>query len=143
MKNPKEWMLASIVLLTIAVAGCGGNDISTKRVKGTITFKGGQPPKEGGVLFTPIERTAELPMREARGNMNADGTFTLTTFKEGDGVLPGKYRVKITCWREAPTLATSVTANYVPPDFIPEVVIGVDDAEPVAVVIDVPILQGK
>lgn len=143
MKRQLEWVVASIILFTIAVAGCGGNGVSTKRVKGSITFQGAPPPKAGGVVFTPVERTAELPMREARGDMDANGKFTLTTFEEGDGVIPGKYRVKITCWRETPTLATSETANYVPPDFAPELVVGVDDDEPVSIVIDVPALQGK
>ena len=34
--------------------------------------------------------------REARGALQSDGSFVLTTFKEGDGVVAGEHRVTIT-----------------------------------------------
>jgi hypothetical protein len=135
------WILALLALFPLA--GCGDDGVPTKRVRGTLTFKGGPPPKEGGILLTPLEAAPGLPRREARGEFDTSGKFSLTTFDKGDGIIPGKYAVKITCWRVTPTLATSDTANYVPSSFKPVVTIDADAGEPVEITIDVPVLQEK
>jgi hypothetical protein len=137
-------VVGSIVALMLLVAtGCGEKGVPTKEVRGTVTFKGSPPPKEGGILLTPLEAAPGLPRREARGDFDQSGKFTLTTFDKGDGIIPGKYAVKITCWRVTPTLETSDTANYVPASFKQEVEISVDADEPVEMTIDVPKLQEK
>jgi hypothetical protein len=62
----------------------------------------------------------------------------LTSFKPEDGSLPGKYQVSVVSWRGKPTLATKLSADYVPASFAPEFTVASDAAEPVAVDIDVP-----
>lgn len=132
-----------LLLAVLPVVGCGEKGVPTKEVRGTLTFKGSPPPKEGGILLTPLEAAPGLPRREARGDFDTSGKFTLTTFDKGDGIIPGKYAVKITCWRVTPTLETSDTANYVPTSFKHEVEIAPDAREPVEITIDVPKLQEK
>jgi hypothetical protein len=132
---------AGIGLIVLLAIGCGESWPPTKQVRGTITFQGAAPPKPGKITFAPIEVASGLPRRPASGDFDATGAFTLTTFENGDGIIPGRYSGNILCWRETPTLATRHSANYVPPSFQPEIVVDIDDDEPVEVRIDVSAIQ--
>jgi hypothetical protein len=83
--------LAFLVLLPCC--GCGQNSSAhvapTVPVKGKITYNG-QPLTQGSIKFEP-----EDSGREAHGSIQPDGTFVLTTFKEGDGAIPGVHRVAV------------------------------------------------
>ena len=129
------------LLVLICVAGCGKNASPTKQVRGQITFQGGAPPAEGKVTLAPIEAASSHPRRPASGDFDKTGAFTLTTFAKDDGIIPGRYRANINCWREAPTLETRLSANYVPADFKFEVTIEESADEPVELLIDVPKIQ--
>lgn len=128
-------------MLLLGVLGCGDSSPTTKQVRGTITFEGAPPPKAGKVTLAPIEVAKGLPRRPASGEFDESGSFTLTTFLSEDGVIPGRYSANILCWREQPSLATRLSANFVPPDFQPEFTIDVDAEEPVEIRINVPMLQ--
>jgi hypothetical protein len=134
-------LFCAAVLVSTSVAGCGGSGPVTKKVEGTITFKGGPPPATGKITLAPVEVTEPFPRRPARGEFDEKGNFTLTTFEPGDGIIPGRYSVNVTCWREKPTLETRLSANYVPPNFEHEVTIAADADEPVEIAIDVPVIQ--
>jgi hypothetical protein len=134
-------LIVVVGLLTVCCLGCGKNGLKTKQVKGTVTFKGAAPPTQGKITFAPIEPAKNFPRRPASGNFDASGTFTLTTFEKGDGIIPGRYQANVACWREPPTLETRLSANYVPPDFKYELEIKEDADEPVEVRIDVPKIQ--
>jgi hypothetical protein len=73
--------------------GCGASGSgalpSLVPVKGKVTFKG-QPVTTGTVRFEPDDYG-----RPASGKLQSDGTYVLTTLKEGDGVVPGHHRVSI------------------------------------------------
>jgi hypothetical protein len=58
-------------------------------VKGKVTYKG-QPVTKGVVRFEP-----DGYGRPASGELQADGTFELRTFKPGDGVVAGEHRVTV------------------------------------------------
>jgi hypothetical protein len=129
------------VLVLASLAGCGTNNSLTKQVRGQVTMEDAPPPAEGKITFAPIEGASTHPRRPASGDFDTTGTFTLTTFTPGDGIIPGKYRVNINCWREAPTLKTKLSANYVPADFTFTVTIDENADEPVELRIDVPKIQ--
>jgi hypothetical protein len=59
-------------------------------VKGKVTYKG-QPVAKGRVKFAP-----DGYGRPAYGQLHSDGSFVLTTEKEGDGVVAGEHRVIVT-----------------------------------------------
>jgi hypothetical protein len=84
--------VAAFALLTFP--GCGPNEApfvgATVPVKGKITYKG-QPLTQGGITFEPVDDS-----RPANGSIKPDGTFVLTTFKEGDGAVVGVHRVGVT-----------------------------------------------
>ena len=63
---------------------------TTIPVKGKVTFKG-KPLTQGEIIFEP-----DSVGREAHGPIASDGSFELTTFKPGDGGLPGTHRVAVT-----------------------------------------------
>jgi hypothetical protein len=79
-----------LVLLALAAVGCGGK-YTPVAVEGTVTLDG-QPVEGAMVSFLPENGTG----RAATGMTDPDGTFQLTTFQEGDGALPGTYRVIVT-----------------------------------------------
>ncbi len=84
-----RWCGLFLVLLA-AGAGCGGNALPTYPVKGKVQIDGGGALKVGEVIFSSDKVTA-------RGQLQEDGTFVLSTFKEGggDGAPPGNYEVAI------------------------------------------------
>lgn len=78
-----------------ACAGCGsaGSETAAKTlipVKGKVTYKG-KPLTRGRIKFEP-----DGFGRNAYGKIQSDGTFTLTTDKEGDGAVAGHHRVAVT-----------------------------------------------
>jgi hypothetical protein len=75
------------VLASVAVIGCGGGPV-TEPVEGRVTLDG-QPLTAGTVTFTPQGG------RSATGFIQSDGTFSLSTFADGDGALPGLHKVSI------------------------------------------------
>jgi hypothetical protein len=81
-------------LLLGCCSGCGAKGAGTLPdlipVKGKVTFKG-QPLTTGTVHFEPDDYG-----RPATGKLQSDGTFVLSTHKEGDGVVAGHHRVSIT-----------------------------------------------
>ena len=78
-------MGASFLLL----AGCrGSGHLETVPVSGTVTLDG-KPLAQGTVTFAP-----EMG-RAATGAIQPDGSYTLKTYKPGDGALLGKHRVAV------------------------------------------------
>jgi hypothetical protein len=86
-------LVASAALLVGAYAGCGGGAgqlPSLIPVKGKVTYKG-QPLPKGMIRFEP-----DGYGRMATGKLQADGTFVLSTLKDGDGAVAGVHKVFIT-----------------------------------------------
>ena len=78
-------------------AGCGGSSLGTPvPVTGKIIYQG-QPVEGAQVTFHAKADTGEegAVRRSANGRTAADGTFSLTTFKTGDGALPGDYVITV------------------------------------------------
>lgn len=84
------WLLALVLLAGLSLAGCGGSNLYP--AQGKVTFKDGTPLTAGWVVFESATPGAKAG---ARGNIQPDGTFQLSTFKEGDGALEGPYRVAV------------------------------------------------
>lgn len=75
--------LAAIAVALTAV-GCSGNGIPTCPVEGIVVLENGTPAQTGTVEFNSLERDLT-----ARGSIQSDGTFRLTTFTDGDGAVAG------------------------------------------------------
>jgi hypothetical protein len=96
----------------VFLAGCGSSQLETAPVRGTITIDG-KPLETGKVRFVP-ERG-----RGATGDIQPDGTYTLTTYSAGDGATVGKHRVSIVA-RAAGQKRAVESEEPLPPSLIPE-----------------------
>jgi hypothetical protein len=87
-------------LIFIAVGGCGGAPApdrpKTVPVQGTITLKG-QPLADASVTFMLPDNSGS-----AVGRTDAAGHYSLTTFEQGDGAIPGEYGVQVVKYEEPP-----------------------------------------
>jgi hypothetical protein len=87
----KRWSCVIVaVLFAVCLCGCGSG---VYPVEGKVVWKDGLPAKElegSQVVF-------DLPERQtsARGIVQADGTFRLTTNKPNDGALAGEHKVAV------------------------------------------------
>lgn len=91
------------IVLVGALAGCGGEErLPTAPVEGKVLYNG-EPLTFGSVVFLP---EAGPP---AKGTIQPDGTFRLSTYEKGDGAILGKNQVEITC-------STNQDPNAPPPD---------------------------
>ena len=77
-----------LLCCSLLLSGCGPNHPETAPVSGHVTYQG-KPLPEGTVVFYPTEG------RPARGSINSDGSYTLTTFEDRDGAILGKHCVTI------------------------------------------------
>jgi hypothetical protein len=75
--------------------GCAPPTIAP--VRGRVTCNG-KPVPDAALIFSPIPKNAndKESGKAAAAGTDADGYFTLSTFKEGDGGLIGRHRVSIT-----------------------------------------------
>jgi hypothetical protein len=86
MPSRTRCLLLVSCLVAVVLAGCGGPRLG--RVTGRVTV-GGKPVTSGTIMFHPDAGPTAV------GAIGADGTYTLTTFKRGDGALVGSHRVTI------------------------------------------------
>jgi hypothetical protein len=109
-----------VLTLMLLLAGCGSSGASTAPVKGKVTANG-QPVTGGEITLTPA---GELKATIAGGTVGSDGTFVMTTEKEGDGAAIGKHTVSYSPpameqpewdgYGKAPETKVSPYANLVP-----------------------------
>lgn len=85
-------------VLTMAV-GCGGESEPVYPVRGKVLFQG--KPIEGAsvVFLSTAARKPKVGEPTPQATTNASGEYSLTSYKEGDGALPGDYGVAIS-WME-------------------------------------------
>jgi hypothetical protein len=74
----------------LGLAGCGGPNLYS--VRGKVVWEDGTAARElaGGLVI--CESASGVG---ARGDIEKDGSFQLSTYKPGDGALPGKHRVAV------------------------------------------------
>lgn len=79
-------------LAALCVAGCGGdpNLVPVYPTTGTLTM-GGEPFGPTLIHLRPMEEDGRMVV----GTVDEQGKITFTTFKTGDGVPAGKYRVLV------------------------------------------------
>ena len=117
-------------------------------VIGTVTFAGDRPPAGGTVSFLPVSEDG--PRRPALGTFDAQGVLRVTSFTEGDGLLPGTYRIEMRCISSVPRGGaaegdphqSTVIVDHVPEDFSPPPLV-VPRGGRVICAIDVPAKPGR
>lgn len=89
--------LALLVTLAFFANGCGrsGAEFNVAPVRGKVLYNG-QPVTSGVVRFRPTEVAGAregVTGKPASGEVKSDGTFVLSTYKDGDGAVIGKHEV--------------------------------------------------
>lgn len=87
-----------VVVLPILAVGCERGP-TVVPVTGSVKYHG-KPLEFGTVMFQPAQG------QPARGTIQPDGSFTISTFKEGDGATVGLNRVRISCYESQRPQAT-------------------------------------
>lgn len=89
--------LAILLISLLPSVGCGGGRTPTYPASGKVAFADGKPLQGGTVEFQSISppNTGETRV-SARGNIQPDGTFKLSTFRQDDGAIAGDHRALIT-----------------------------------------------
>jgi hypothetical protein len=88
-----------VFILACAIAcvtGCGPAGPVMVPVKGTVEY-GGDTLTSGRITFSPKDPKEG---RVAESDIADDGTFSLSTFKNGDGAIAGTYLVSIVSTKE-------------------------------------------
>ncbi|MFN5468428.1 MAG: hypothetical protein ACK5ZC_17240 [Pirellulaceae bacterium] len=76
------------------ILGCSPQQEATYPVDGLVRFPDGEPVQLGTVEFRRvIAANPEAPRWIARGTIDREGHFTLSTFQPGDGALAGNHEV--------------------------------------------------
>jgi hypothetical protein len=88
--------LAAAVALCFGSIGCSGaaGRPPLAKVSGTVTHNG-KPVTTGSVVFTPIGDSQSGSARIATGQIESDGSYTLTTYDTGDGAVLGQHIVTV------------------------------------------------
>ena len=88
-RDLRRWTAVATACLLLGLTGCGPR---MHPVRGTVTLEDGTPVTRGLVIF---ERVDGGPPVTARGDIQPDGRYELSTETPGDGVPAGRYRVSI------------------------------------------------
>ena len=138
--SPGWWAAIGVTLMF--VGGCGrGHGLPMVPVSGRVTFAGGPCPAAGNVTFTPVEVASGLPRRPGSATFYTDGEFAVTSFRKGDGLIPGRYEVAITCYSGLPDPWSRDPwgdVSYVPSDFRPQELVVEAESDPIELNYDVP-----
>ena len=92
------------LLLTVLIAGCSNK----VKIHGTVVFDDDESPLTVGTVLLQSNTYS------AKGDIQADGSFQISSVKKNDGVPPGVYRVTVTGaikWPESPA-----NTSNLPPD---------------------------
>lgn len=117
-----DWFaIRTVCCLTLAVVltscwGCQKAGVPLVPVKGKVTYGGGAWPKPGTLYFAVKEPAPDMPRKPGIAQFGVDGKFSVRTFTDGDGLVPGKYVVNIECWEVPPSMGETPGPgkSYVP-----------------------------
>lgn len=85
-------ILAIATTAVAFIAGCGSDQVEVFPVTGTVSYLGSPMKGGGSISFVP---TGGQQGKAPGGVINEDGTFTLATYGDNDGAMPGEYRVVV------------------------------------------------
>lgn len=99
----------ALALVGMVLGGCGGdkNAVPAVPASGKVNYNG-KPIEKGTIIFHPEKG------RSASGNIE-NGTFKLSTYTDGDGAIPGKYKVGVVVTEDVPTKGGDSTTKYLVP----------------------------
>lgn len=112
----RGWILAGFLALAVS-ASCRRGDVETVPVEGVLTSGGSSWPVSGTLFFTPVDPAPGLPRRPGWAQFTPEGQFRVTTFRAGDGLIPGKYQAAVEAFASPWRIDQPRPASCVPPQF--------------------------
>ena len=105
-----------LLLAAIAMTGCGSSNPQIVPVSGTVKYPDGTVPT-GEIAIVQFVSAADrtegaMALKPASGDIKPDGSFTLTTSKQGDGAFEGDYKVTFTVVRKYGTQDHLIDLKY-------------------------------
>jgi hypothetical protein len=84
-------------LLTAVLIGCGGgSEFDTAPVHGKVTYQG-KPVEGGSITLRPLATGDQSETgKPASGEVQADGSYALSTYGDQDGAVVGRHQVLYT-----------------------------------------------
>jgi hypothetical protein len=96
----RPWLcLSALLFVALLCASCARNDRPPVFPAQGKVFYEGKPAVNALVILHPANNDAKLELVRPLGHVEADGSFKLTTFDNGDGAPAGDYVVTVD-WRE-------------------------------------------
>ncbi len=92
-------------------SACGDGRPTVYPVRGSVFFQG-KPAHKAVVFLVPVSGDTERDS-PATGLVDAEGNFAITTYKTGDGALPGQYKVTFV-WKSDPVRGDSDQIDLLP-----------------------------
>jgi hypothetical protein len=121
----------------MASVGCGEPEKPLVPVSGRVTYGGGDWPMAGAITFTPVASPGATPARPGGARFGPDGKFVVGSYKPGDGLMPGRYSISVSCF-DTNTTKPRDEAEYVPRDFHAEELVIEKGQDAVELNFDVP-----
>ncbi len=86
-RNVSRWVrICGLLMLSSTLYGCGDGRPRAYPTIGRVTFPDGSPAHVGTVELKSVEHSIH-----ARGTIQPDGTFVLSTYRPDDGAIAGKH----------------------------------------------------
>lgn len=101
-----------IGIAAFALAGCSQGPQCVP-VSGKVTFNGGPVPGPGYIYFT-TDPGKDGFARPGVAEFDATGAYRAQTFVKGDGLLPGKYVLRVDCWKSPPNMEGKPVVSFLP-----------------------------
>jgi hypothetical protein len=133
-----------VAIGAILFSGCGENR-GLVPVKGRVTFNGQPPPKPGRLTFGPTKTADGYPQRPGQASFDGEGSFEVTSYKRGDGLTPGDYRLGVICVERDPSPVPGglEAVTYVAPEYKGQEVTVAVGSGPIDLKVDVPLKKRK
>lgn len=105
---------ALVCAVLVSAGGCRDGRPALVRVSGRVLI-------DDKPLTTGVVRVVPANAAPASGEIQPDGTFTLSTFRPGDGCVPGEHPVAVVAIK---TLSSSAIQFFVPKKYVDHVTSG-------------------
>jgi len=106
--------MALLLILILLAVGCGPDGPKTITVRGKVTLDKGKVHGPGFIYFNTDGTGKETTSRPGTAEFDAEGNYEAKTFKPGDGLLPGKYVLRVDCYKTAPNMEGKPVVSHIP-----------------------------
>ena len=100
--------------IVVFLPGCGDSGPPLGKVTGRVTYADGSIPQGGvAVIRFEVAKNSNAEIRKAAdSDIQADGSYAISTLKPGDGAFYGAYKVVFTIFKSYRNETSLVAAKY-------------------------------